>query len=87
MVRAETPEHVAEVRALFLEYASSLGFSLCFQSFEQELADLPGDYAPPDGRLLLALEPEFPQEFGEQQGPLRLPAVSPSTSWSRESAK
>ena len=51
----EASTQIEQVRALFSEYGASLGFSLCFQSFEAELAGLPGEYAPPDGRLLLAL--------------------------------
>ena len=52
--QVESPTQIAQARELFLEYAKSLNFSLCFQSFDQELASLPGDYAPPEGRLLLA---------------------------------
>jgi putative acetyltransferase len=54
LVQAESQAQVAQARELFLEYAQSLGFSLCFQNFEKEVAELPGDYCPPEGRLLLA---------------------------------
>jgi ribosomal protein S18 acetylase RimI-like enzyme len=50
----ESPAQIAQARELLLEYAESLGFSLCFQNFDQEVAGLPGDYAPPEGRLLIA---------------------------------
>jgi GNAT superfamily N-acetyltransferase len=41
-------------REIFREYAAWVGSEICFQSFERELAELPGRYAPPEGRLLLA---------------------------------
>ncbi|HEX8351318.1 MAG TPA: GNAT family N-acetyltransferase [Pyrinomonadaceae bacterium] len=52
--RAETVEQVEQARGLFREYEDSTGVDLCFQNFAGELASLPGDYAPPSGRLILA---------------------------------
>ena len=51
---ARFPEHLGVVRAIFREYAESLLIDLSFQDFESELADLPGKFAPPRGRVLLA---------------------------------
>jgi ribosomal protein S18 acetylase RimI-like enzyme len=50
---AVSSEDLDHIRVLFREYADSLGVDLSFQGFESELAQLPGDYAPPTGRLLL----------------------------------
>ena len=54
--QAHSDGDIQKARELFEEYASGLGISLCFQNFDQELKNLPGDYAPPTGRLLLATE-------------------------------
>jgi len=55
IVQASDADAVAQARELFCEYAAESQLDLCFQNFEGELAGLPGTYAPPEGRLLLAL--------------------------------
>lgn len=54
IVEATSPEQIDQARALFLEYAASLGFSLEYQGFAEELEGLPGRYGPATGCLLLA---------------------------------
>lgn len=54
ILAAETRDQLEEVRRLFEEYWNAFGFTPCFQNFAEEVAHLPGAYAPPDGRLGLA---------------------------------
>ena len=54
LIQAQTPDQIDQARQLFREYSAWLEIDLCFQNFEKELAGLPGDYGPPEGRLLLA---------------------------------
>jgi GNAT superfamily N-acetyltransferase len=61
---AESPDDIAQARDLFREYGASLGFPLCFQNFEEELATLPGKYAFPAGCLLLAFVDGAPAGCG-----------------------
>ena len=56
LILAQSEDHLLAARKLFVEYAESLGFDLCFQGFQEELDGLPGAYAPPKGRLFLAFD-------------------------------
>ncbi len=60
IAEALTADDIAIVRALLLEYQELLGVDLCFQGFEEEVNGLPGPYAPPGGRLLLATHDGVP---------------------------
>ena len=54
IVQSVSDQHLDKIRSLFVEYAESLDFDLDFQNFKDELAQLPGDYAPPAGCLIIA---------------------------------
>src|SRR5690242_12606396 len=56
IIRAESSKQIERARELFQEYAAWLEIDLCFQNFDKELAGLPGDYARPNGRLLLVVQ-------------------------------
>lgn len=70
---ADLPADVPVVRQLFREYADDLGIDLGFQGFEAELASLPGKYAPPQGRLMLA------RRAGEAMGCVALRPIDRET--------
>ena len=55
LIHPTNPEELEAAREIFVEYAGSLDVDLDFQGFEEELAELPGEYAAPRGHLVLAL--------------------------------
>lgn len=69
--KVQSPRQLAQARELMLEYANSLGVSLCFQNFDAEMAALPGKYAPPGGCILLA------EVDGESAGCVALRQLAP----------
>lgn len=86
LVQAAAPAELDQARALFREYQAAIGVDLCFQGFEAELAALPGAYAPPAGRLLLALDGDAPVGCGA------LRAIGPGVAelkrmWTRPAAR
>jgi ribosomal protein S18 acetylase RimI-like enzyme len=74
LIHAHTPEYVPIVRRLFREYADAIRIDLCFQKFDEELATLPGLYAPPRGAILLAVD--HPAVAGAVPGPVALAEAS-----------
>jgi putative acetyltransferase len=60
LIPVESPDHIEIVRSLFVEYQRAIGIDLCFQNFNDELANLPGEYTPPEGRLYMCHVGEIP---------------------------
>ena len=93
LTTATSEEEIQQARELFEEYSASLGLDLCFQDFAKELADLPGDYAPPNGRLWLVAENDeiagcialrkIGPGIGEMKRLYVRPKVSEAETWTR----
>jgi GNAT superfamily N-acetyltransferase len=93
---ARTPADLDAARNLFREYVASLGVDLGFQDFEHEVSALPGEYAPPSGRLLLAGPPGASfgcaalRRLDERNGEIKRMYVQPShrgEGWGRRLAE
>jgi putative acetyltransferase len=78
IVPALSEESIAQARNLFREYASTTGVEVCLGDYERELATLPGLYAPPAGRLLMAMQDDNGNP-GEAIGCGAIRALGPGT--------
>ncbi len=84
IVVADTPVRVAHARVLFQEYAAAIAAEVCFRSFEEELASLPGAYGPPRGLLLLTYAGDEPigcvalRDLGQRSAEMKRLYVRPS---------